>query len=237
MLLHIFPGHSIQAPTRLPLYNESVPRPTSMGAPMIRPRLSALRSIMVPRLRRLASFLLVLALCSGLLRAMTLRPVNLEEMTHKAGRIVVGRCVTVEEATHPTLGIPILRVTLKVERSLKGRDGKTLTFQMAAPQGASSGVAGAPGFQRGEKVVVFLYPESRSGLTSPVGLGQGKFLRLSGKDGKEIVVNGFGNRSLLHGLSPEAARKLGSRAKGDHADHPDRLAADDLVRMVQELAP
>ncbi|HEU5182228.1 MAG TPA: hypothetical protein VFW45_15695, partial [Candidatus Polarisedimenticolia bacterium] len=105
------------------------------------------------------------------------------------------------------------------------------------PEGLSApGAEATPGFHEGEKVVLFLYPESRSGLTSPVGLGQGKFLRVSGKDGKEIAVNGFGNRGLLHGMSPRAVERLGSLGKGD-PHRPDRLTSDDLLRMVQELTP
>ncbi len=190
--------------------------------------------------RFLIASLTLAILAGGYLSATTLRPLNLEDLTRKAGRIVVGRCISVEKVTHPKLGIPVEKVTLRVERMLKGRGGRTLTFQVASAAGgdlAGAGVAGIPRFRAGEKLLLFLYPEGRSGLTSAVGLGQGKFLRRPDKNGKEVAVNGFGNRSLLKGLSAQAAKKIGVDESVRHKDRLDRFPSADLIRMVEELAP
>lgn len=186
--------------------------------------------------RRMGSLFAILILACGFLPATTLRTLNLEEMTRKAGRIVIGRCVSVDRLTHPKLGIPVEKVTLRLERSLKGRGGRTLVFQTPAG-GDSAGAPGVPRFVPGEKLILFLYPESRSGLTSPVGLGQGKFVRRTGKDGKEIALNGFGNRSLLTGLSAQGSKKLGLEKSQGHDDRVPRLGSEDLIRMIEELGP
>ncbi|MCI0655841.1 MAG: hypothetical protein L0170_02075 [Acidobacteria bacterium] len=188
----------------------------------------------------LSSFLALSLLAAGFLSATTLRPLNLEELTQKAGTIVVGRCVAVGQGTHTRLHIPLSKVTIQVDRTLKGRAGKTLTFQTAFTVGSnavSSSSKGLARFRAGEKVILFLYPESSSGFTSPVGSGQGKFLLLAGKDGREIAVNGFGNRFLLKGLSGKAAEKLGAgKAKGRRNDS-DPVGSADLIRMVEALGP
>ena len=167
--------------------------------------------------------------------ASTVRPLNLEEMTRKAGDIVVGRCVSVEKDSSRAAGPPVVKVTIRVDQKLKGNADKLLTFRMlAAPDPASSdlGTPGVPHFQRGEDVMLFLYPASRSGLTSPVGLGQGKFKRVKDKSGTEMMINEFGNRSLFKSLSPAAEKKLSHT----HADKEKRaIPSLDLIEMVQEL--
>jgi hypothetical protein len=60
----------------------------------------------------------------------------------------------------------------------------------------------------GEDVVLFLYGDSGSGLTSPVGFGQGKFRIVKDKSGREIALNATGNRTLFRGLSKGAETRL-----------------------------
>lgn len=185
-----------------------------------------------------------LSLCLALLISGTpclasqVRPINLEQMAQKAGHIVSGRCTSVEVGQDPALRIPVTTVTLEVEHSLKGRGGRTLTFRMA---GGSSGpgairiAGGTPSFAPGEEVVLFLYPTSRAGLTSPVGLGQGKFVVRRDKAGRSLAVNGVGNRGLLKGLSSEARDHLGFRVEPDQVAAP--VARDQLLAMVRDLLP
>jgi hypothetical protein len=188
----------------------------------------------------LCTLLALSILTVGYLPATTLRPLNLEELTQKAGTIVVGHCVAIGQGTHSKHRLPLSKVTIRVDRTLKGRAGKTLTFQTAVTSGDGVPDSSAPDlarFRAGEKLILFLYPESPSGLTSPVGFGQGKFLLLPGKDGKEIAVNGFGNRFLLKGLSPRAADKLGVGKSKSHENRADRIGSADLIRMVEALGP
>jgi hypothetical protein len=172
--------------------------------------------------------------------AIRVRSINLEEMTQKAGRIVAGRCVAVEVIHDSSLDVVVTRVTVSVERAVKGvkgADGSTVVFRMLGDATSSSGtgIVGLPRFAVGEKVVLFLYPESRSGLTSPVGLDQGKFVEVLDKQGRALAMNGFPNRRLFKGMSSTAKARL----KGVDDSWIDRpgLPPDLLIRMVESLQP
>jgi len=147
------------------------------------------------------------------LQAGQIRPVNLEEMTVRADRIFAGRCLETEIVAHAKLGA-VTRVTFEVERAVKGDLGSTLTIEVV---GSGSGqpapglmTLDVPRFAPGERVVLFLYPDSSLGLTSPVALGQGKFSVLHDKEGQELAVNALGNRDLLRGLSTAARESVGA---------------------------
>lgn len=170
--------------------------------------------------------------------ATRVRSLNLEEMTHRAGTILSGRCVDVRVMRDPDLEFEVTLITLNVARTIKGRDRRTMTFKMlgAADQGSTRGrsVPGMPGFRRGQEVVLFLYGESASGLTSPVGLGQGKFTVIDQK-GRPVALNAFGNKALFRGLSVEATDSLGDlpqqwRGQGG-------IPLDTLLSMVEKLNP
>lgn len=147
------------------------------------------------------------------LEAGQVRSVNLEDLTGRADRIFAGRCLETEVVSHPQLGA-VTRVTFEVERAVKGHLGSTLTIEVI---GSGSGqpapgltTLDVPRFAPGERVVLFLYPESSLGLTSPVALGQGKFSVLHDKEGQELAVNALGNRDLMRGLSTAARESVGA---------------------------
>ena len=226
--------------TRPPLLTRRGP----FGFPAALPEISLMKGfppgMRASRLRGclawLGIFFTLAILAGGQLPATTLRPLNLEELTRKAGTIVVGRCTAVEQVGHPRHRTPMTKVTIRVDRSLKGRSGKTLIFRMASQAGSGasdSGAVGVPRFRPDEDLILFLYPESRSGLTSPVGLGQGKFTRVKGKDGREIAVNEFSNRPLFRDFSPGAAKKLGRGARGRDKGGP--VPSSELVQWVEAL--
>jgi hypothetical protein len=180
--------------------------------------------------------LILLGICQPFF-ATTLRPLNLEELASKAGDIVSGRCIAVEREPRATHSLPIVKVTVRVDRRLKGKAERVLTFRMVAPGDTDSPGSpsfGVPRFAPGEDVILFLYPPGRSGLTSPVGLGQGKFRRIKGKDGREVAVNEFGNRPLFHHLSRQAEKRIGE-ARKNHGNGA--VVSSDLLRMVEELVP
>jgi hypothetical protein len=191
-----------------------------------------------PRRGRRAAAALATALCClSPLLASSVRMVNLEEMTGRAERILSARCVDYAVVHNPELGFDVAHVTLQVDSSLKGAVDSSLTLRMLAGGADSwggSGVTEIPGFAPGEKVILFLYGESRLGLTSPVGLGQGKFTVLTNKEGREIAVNGFGTASLFRHLSQEALTCLGDQTetwKGREGIPPTVLL--DMVRSLE----
>jgi hypothetical protein len=161
--------------------------------------------------------------------ASRVRPVNLEQMTARAGRIVQGECTAVEVERDTELQCDVASVTLRVEQTLKGDTAETLTFRMLA------GRAELPAFAEGERVILFLYHESRSGLTSPIGLGQGKFTIVTDKQGGKLALNGFGNTTLFNELSPDALTRIGERA--EPWAESDGLPPSVLIELVESLAP
>jgi hypothetical protein len=89
-------------------------------------------------------------------------------------------------------------------------------YRAAQPQGvfaSSLATIDVPRFTPGERVVLFLYPESRLGLTSPVGLGQGRLSILRDKQGQDVAASPLGNRELLRGLSADAGERLGPEVR------------------------
>jgi hypothetical protein len=137
------------------------------------------------------------------------RTANLAEMTASAGRIVHGRITQVRAGTHPNYNhIAVTFVTLDVIEMLKGPTAPRITFmQYAGGQGMIRNVH-LPNYRAGEEVLLFLYPESRYGFTSPIGEGQGKFLVRPDARGQRVLLNERGNRSLFERLD---ASKMQSR--------------------------
>jgi hypothetical protein len=169
-------------------------------------------------------------------QASRVRQLNIEQITQKAARIVSGRCVDLRVERDPGLGVTITRVTLEVEQALKGPAASRLEFHMLGDgrRPATFGVVGGSRFAPGDDVVVFLYGESAVGLSSPVGLGQGKFTKSRlRKDGRPLMRNGFGNRTLFEDLSPRAQQRIG-RTAADWADEPG-LPLEVLVELVRAL--
>ena len=185
----------------------------------------------IPDLRRLLParpvlfVFLALSLTSMPLDASRVRPVNVEEMTDRADRIFSARCVDVDVRQDPDLGLAVTWVTLEVDRAVKGDLGRTVTLKLLHGPAAAR-------FQPGEEVILFLHGESSLGLTSPVGLGQGRFRILEDKHGRRIAVNGLANRGLFRGLSAGAERRL----EGGHARWRDRgIPAEALLGLVESL--
>jgi hypothetical protein len=136
------------------------------------------------------------------------RRLDLPKMTELAGTIVTGRITKLRAGAHPRYrNIGVLHVTLKVSETLKGDRTPTLTFMQFTGRSLGNrngkGLTEAhplpemPSYRVGEEVVLFLYPPSEVGFTSPVGGAQGKF-RVRREPGQPVtVISQGGNRSLL----------------------------------------
>ncbi len=139
-------------------------------------------------------------------------PMGLKDMTHDAGKIFVGECLDRYEGIDEN-HLPATYTRWHVLQALKGvqtedrflvkmfgvdqptlhvREGETALI----PLRSWNALVGS--FQPGEKYLLFLYPESGLGFTSPVGGGQGKFqVILPKSDGAALVVNPFGLEVIL----------------------------------------
>jgi len=159
-------------------------------------------------------FYLLLVFCllaASPLRATSILPLSLDQMTEQSGTIFVGRCQGQETALDEQ-GIPATYVRFDVEQGLKGvKDGGSLLIKqfgaagaaLSVPEGQSAVVApktlslAGSSYRAGAEYLLFLYPESDLGFTSPVGGGQGRFEILNpGGSSGALAVNPLDNRFL-----------------------------------------
>lgn len=136
------------------------------------------------------------------------RRMDLATMTERAGNIISGRITQLRGGTHPQYhNIGVLYVTMKVNEMLKGEPGETFTFMQftgrALDNNGGKGLSSVqplpdgPSFRVGEEMVLFLYPPSSAGFTSPVGGEQGKFQFKRQPGQPTTVISEGGNRSLV----------------------------------------
>ncbi len=149
--------------------------------------------------------------------------INMEDLM-KANVVFTGVCTSAEASVMgrpgKSGGILVTRYTFDVSDVLKGDVPKTFSFMQwgatredAARLGKAF-VYGPPLFRVGNEYTVFLTSESRIGLRAPMGLGQGKFLVIRDSQGKAMVVNEFGNRSLFRNLPQTKAMTKALTAGG-----------------------
>jgi hypothetical protein len=146
------------------------------------------------RIRIALGAVLCLATTAG---ALTVRALSLDEMLARAERVVHAQCVAVAPVARPGEP-PAVEITLAVVETLKGTPSERLVIRHVA--GRLAGVV--PTCRAGDEVVLFLHAPSRSGLTSPVGLGQG-YLQVVRSAGRPARV--VGDARIVGALAPPAA--------------------------------
>ena len=148
----------------------------------------------------------ILLLWFSRLGAASVERINLFDMVRVADRIFWGRCLQAEPGREPSTGLPVTTYTFEVLRGLKGAQAnESIRFRQLSG-GPAGGIRGLPEFSPGQEILLFLYPDSRLGLTSPVGLAQGMFRVGKGGRGGQAVLNRVGNANLLHRASPGQIR-------------------------------
>ena len=124
-------------------------------------------------------------------------PLNLDEITDSADRVFAGTCEKIEEIEKdPISNLRVVRYTFKVTEGIIGVNSDEITFTQWKPTTIDAG------YVIGKKYVIFLYPNSRLGLTSPVGYMQGKFLveKKGSNRGVELIRNKLNNVGLSRNL-------------------------------------
>lgn len=203
---------------------------------------------LIPLLRIAVPALAVLALSlPGAAHHLVLR-FNLEEMTATADRVFVGRCAAVEETREMIAQgmMPVTRYTFEVERVIKGRVPRVLTFRQEGHRARiATGKAremvmhgrvaspdtfhGMSEYKIGDRVVLFLIPDYLGGkVTYPVGLYQGAFLVSDMPSGQRLVRNSINNLGLF--TAPYNGWKL--KAADARVVFPDR---DDSIAGTSAL--
>ena len=165
-------------------------------------------------------------------------PRNLDELTDRAQDIVRGTVTAARVEMHPELAnLHTIVVTLRVSDTLKGPARDTYTFrQYIWDLRDRDDVAG---YRKGQELLLLMNGPSRYGLTSPVGLEQGRFRIQRDRAGREVALNGTGNLRLFERLQdadgkPAALSEQQSSLIARHRSGP--VALDELAAMIRAYA-
>ena len=165
------------------------------------------------------------------------RPVSLTYLTQRSDVIVQGRVAKVRHVPLPGYpNIPTVEVTLEIENMVRGPQGKTYTFREVFLGLRSR--EGKQGYQPGQRLLLFLPAPSSHGLSSPVGIEQGRFHITYNSGGQEIAANEVNNAGLFLDVHT-SAKKTGlkfsaSQLRTINREHGPVLLSD-LMPVVDAL--
>ncbi len=192
----------------------------------------------VKRHALLACAVIVAAASATVSQASQLIPQNLKQMIQEADVIVTGEVVRISDGMEG--GLPFTEVTMKVNGSVKRdmAENSSYTFRQYGllkprklPDGRyllPSKIEGMATWTVGEKVTTFMNkPASRTRMTTPVGMAQGKFT-YSGTQ----AANSFDNRGLFKGMSVQPD-KLNARESAMLAKPAGPIDGDVLMSFVR----
>ena len=158
-------------------------------------------------------------------------PLNLDSLAETADRVFVGTCIGVKDIKKDKLAkVHVIKYIFRITDGIKGVNGKTeISFKQ---WNAASREAG---YEIGKKYVLFLYPNSSLGLTSPVGFLQGQFnINTDSLSHREFVINKLGNKGLY--------KNLKAQGTGEHHYHPGEgtseatlVERDEFVKNIREI--
>lgn len=160
----------------------------------------------------------------------SVRLVNLVEMVYLADRIFVGKCVSSEEIVDPVLQLPVTEHRFVVQQGIKGVDvgAEILVRQL-------SQISGTTRHRKGERLLIFLHGDSRVGLTSPVGMGQGIFQLAKGVQGQWTVTNALRNQNLVFNLTGQLTAALGLDAVDLEHLQEDRIDLEVISTILGKI--
>jgi hypothetical protein len=167
----------------------------------MRSRLSGIRKVF------LLPIVVVVAVSSGLLAAeLMVKQVNLTYLTRRSDVIVQGK---VTEVLHESLpgypNIPTVKVTLNIEKMLRGPEGKTYAFREILLGSRPKAAKG--GYSVGQHLLLFLPSPSQFGLSSPIGMEQGRFYIVPNTAGRLTAVNESNNAGLFSNIAKDAGKE------------------------------
>jgi len=142
------------------------------------------------------------------------RPRSLDQLSEEAAIIVHGRVVSARIEPHPQLrNLTTIVISMAVNDTYKGKPQKSFSFRQYVwdPRHA------AAEYGKGQELVLLMGPVSEFGLSSPVGLEQGRFRVSRDKAGQKVAVNGRGNLGLFEAVEQRAqarGMKLSARTMG-----------------------
>jgi hypothetical protein len=156
------------------------------------------------------------ALAMPAARATSLLQMNLEQLEARSEKVFRGTVLGVKPGKVEVGGgqLPTVTYRVRVDEEFKGKfeevkEGVSVVeIRMVASEKASRVSGGVrhfsvfrdvPQLTTGQEYVLFMTANSRVGLSTTVGLGQGCFgIQHQGKE--QVAVNGFANAGLFHGM-------------------------------------
>jgi hypothetical protein len=166
--------------------------------------------------------------------AMTV-PRNLDQLADRASDIMRGTVVEARVEKHPQLtALDTVVVTLRVRDTLKGEAHGRYTFRQYLWDVRD--VHDAGGYRKGQDLLLLMIAPSRLGLTSPAGMGQGRFRIVRDAAGRETAINAAGNARLFAGLGDAGKQGVELTARqaalvAGHRGGP--IAAADLAALIR----
>jgi len=165
------------------------------------------------------------------------QPVNLAYLSQRADVIVQGRITKVVEEPMPGYpNIPTVSVTVAVDMALRGTAAKTYTFREVLIGRRSK--ASKKTYGVGQHYFLFLPSPSQYGLSSPIGLGQGRFRIAPDPAGRTTVMNEHSNVGLFRDMDKAAGiagRQLTASQRRLLTVERGPVALDEFVSLVKSL--
>jgi hypothetical protein len=173
-----------------------------------------------------------------------MKPFNLAEMVRDADKIYRGTVISTESGTIEAGGgqLPIVTYRIKVDEAFRGTFDTVKGVQIAEirmlgkmPPVASgelrriSVLPEMPKLAQGESYLVFTTRPVNGGLSATVGLGQGNFHILQGKE--PMAVNEFNNRGLFKDMDQQSVRSRSAAPNRLTSNGP--IPYDELARQIR----
>lgn len=131
---------------------------------------------------------------------------DLDVLVRRAQIIARGQVISARIEPHPQFrNLQTLVITFGVTRLLKGEIGSTYTFRQFLLDSSDTDVLAA--YKSAGELLLFLNPASQYGLTSTVGLEQGRFRIFTDSQGNRLALNGRGNVGLFDQLPRKASAR------------------------------
>ena len=148
---------------------------------------------------------MTILLSNSAVMGVAVRQISLAEMISSAELIFSGKCIGSEIRYAESLKRDICTFTFSVDKMIKGKPQKEISVNLSK---MLVDLKHVPTYKIGQEVVLFLSGESRIGFSSPVGLGQGKFLVKHIQNARKSVVNENNNHNLFKGMNNPAYRSM-----------------------------
>ena len=183
-------------------------------------------------MKRMASTALLLLVLVGVpASASTFLAMSRGDLIKASGAVVQGQVLKVSSFWEPSGRIIVTEALVKVDEAILGKTATVVVVRTfgGTVDGYTVEAHGFPTFQKNERVLLFLEPES-NGLTRVTGYQQGQFRIVRNKQGQEIAVPALelGTRVITReGRSIEAPRAIAlDTLKGQIRAEAARLGRD-----------